>query len=165
MGEAREHLGEGAAGAGPRGAAGVSAQVELLGFLLADEEYAIDILEVKEIVRLQPITAVPRSPDWIRGIVTLRGVIVPIFDLRRRLGLAETEQGADARIVVAHRGDELAGLVVDRITEVVRVPAERIEPPPQTIGVSEAEYLRGVVRFEERLVILLNLARVLEAGP
>jgi purine-binding chemotaxis protein CheW len=107
---------------------------------------------------------VPRSPAWIRGIVTLRGVIVPIFDLRRRLGLGEIEHGADARIVVAYRGDEFAGLIVDRITQVVRAPADRIEPPPHTIGLAEAEYLRGVVRLEDRLVILLNLARVLEVG-
>src|SRR5512139_2783466 len=109
MDETRELSGEaaGVAGAGERGAA-ASAQVELLGFQLADEEYAIDVLEVKEIIRIQPITSVPRSPAWIRGIATLRGVIVPIFDLRRRLGLAEIEQGADARIVVAHRGEELA---------------------------------------------------------
>ncbi|HWR97982.1 MAG TPA: chemotaxis protein CheW [Candidatus Methanoperedens sp.] len=138
---------------------------ELLGFMLADEEYALDILEVKEIVRLLPITAVPRSPAWVRGIVTLRGVIVPIFDLRRRLGLAEAGDGPDARIVVAVRGEELAGLLVDRITQVFRAPAESIEPPPQTIGVAEAEYLRGVARLEDRLVILLNLPRVLEVAP
>ncbi|HEY5999240.1 MAG TPA: chemotaxis protein CheW [bacterium] len=166
MEEAREleEIAAGAAEGGPRGAAAASGQVELLGFRLADEEYGIDILEVKEIIRLQPITAVPRSPAWIRGIVTLRGVIVPIFDLRRRLGLAEIEQGADARIVVAYRGDEFAGLIVDRITQVVRTSADRIEPPPHTIGLAEAEYLRGVVRLEDRLVILLNLARVLEVG-
>jgi len=139
--------------------------MEILGFLLADEEYAVDVLEVREIVRLRPITAVPRSPEWIRGIVTLRGVIVPIYDLRRRLGLAGAEPGTDARIVVVTRGEELAGLVVDAITQVIRVPAERIEPPPQTIGEADAEYLRGVVRLDERLVILLDLARVLEIAP
>ena len=140
-------------------------QAELLGFMLADEEYAIDILEVKEIVRLQPITAVPRSVDWIRGIVTLRGVIVPIFDLRRRLGLPPGEAGPETRIVVAARGGEPAGLVVDRITQVLRVPHDRVEPPPHTIAAAEAEYLRGVARLEDRLEILLNLARVLETAP
>jgi len=140
-------------------------QAELLGFMLADEEYALDVLEVREIIRLQPITAVPRSADWILGIVTLRGVIVPIFDLRRRLGLPPGEAGPETRIVVAARGGEPAGLVVDRITQVLRVPHDRVEPPPHTIAAAEAEYLRGVARLEDRLVILLNLARVLETGP
>jgi purine-binding chemotaxis protein CheW len=144
------------------GAAGGGGQVELLGFMLSDEEYALDILEIKEIVRLQPITAVPRSPAWLKGIVTLRGVIVPIFDLRSRLGLQEIEHGTDTRIVVVYRGEELAGLIVDRITQVMRVGIDAIEPPPQTIAVVEAEFLRGVARFRDRLVILLNLARVLD---
>lgn len=139
-------------------------QAELLGFMLADEEYALDVLEVREIIRLQPITAVPRSAAWVRGIVTLRGVIVPIFDLRRRLGLPPDEPGPDTRIVVSERGGEPAGLIVDRITQVLRVPHDRLEPPPQTIATADAEYLRGVVRLEDRLVILLNLARVLESA-
>ena len=149
----------------PGSAPGAGEQVELLGFMLSDEQYALDILEVKEIVRLHAITPVPRSPEWLKGIVTLRGVIVPIFDLRSRLGLAEIEYGPDTRIVVVYRGDELAGLVVDRITQVMRLPVEAIEPPPQTIGTVEAEYLRGVARFRDQLVILLNLPRVVEAAP
>ncbi len=144
-------------------AAGVE-QVELLGFMLSDEEYALDILEIREIVRLQPITPVPRAPSWIRGIVTLRGVIVPIFDLRTRLGLAEVAPGPDARIVIVSRGEEQAGLIVDSITQVMRIEAAAIEPPPGTIGVVEAEFLRGVTRHRDRLVILLNLARVLDVA-
>ena len=152
----------GAAGAGGTGLA--ADQVELLGFMLSDEEYALDILEIKEIVRIQAITPVPRAPGWIRGIVTLRGVIIPIFDLRSRLGLAEVDPGPDTRIVIVYRGEEYAGLIVDGITQVMRVEAADIEPPPGTIGVVEAEFLRGVTRFRERLVILLNLPRVLDVG-
>ena len=140
-------------------------QIELLGFMLSDEQYALDILEIKEIVRLQAITPVPRSPAWLKGIVTLRGVIVPIFDLRSRLGLAEIEHGPETRIVVVYRGEEFAGLIVDSITQVMRLPVEAIEPTPQTIALVEAEYLRGVARFRDQLVILLNLPRVVEAAP
>ncbi len=155
-----------AAGEGRQGAGAAAAdQVELLGFMLSDEEYALDVLEIKEIVRLQPITVVPRSPAWVKGIVTLRGVIVPIFDLRSRLGLAEIAHGPDTRIVVVLRGEELAGLIVDSITQVMRTPLAGIEPPPQTIGEVEAEFLRGVVRVNDRLVILLSLARVLRVAP
>ncbi len=149
----------------PGTAPGAEVQVELLGFMLSDEQYALDILEIKEIVRLHAITPVPRSAPWLKGIVTLRGVIVPIFDLRSRLGLVEIEYGPESRIIVVYRGEEFAGLIVDRITQVIRVPVETIEPPPQTIGLVEAEYLRGVVRFREHLVILLNLPRVVETAP
>lgn len=137
-------------------------QAEFLGFMLSDEEYALDILEIKEIIRLQTITAVPRTPGYLKGIITLRGVIVPVFDLRRRLGLAETEHSPSTRIVVVYRGDEYAGLIVDAITQVMRVKVETIEPPPPTIGVVEAEFIRGVTRYQDRLVILLNLGRVLD---
>ena len=149
----------------PGSAPGDEGQIELLGFMVSDEQYALDILEVKEIVRLHAITSVPRSPPWLKGIVTLRGVIVPIFDLRSRLGLAEIEYGPETRIVVVYRGEEFAGLIVDGITQVMRLPVEAIEPPPQTIGPVEAEYLRGVARFRDQLVILLNLSRVVEAAP
>ena len=151
--------------AAPGSVLGAGDQVELLGFMLSDEQYALDILEVKEIVRLHAITSVPRSPPWLKGIVTLRGIIVPIFDLRSRLGLAEIEHGPETRIVVVYRGEEFAGLIVDGITQVMRLPVETIEPPPQTIGQVEAEYLRGVARFRDRLVILLNLPRVVEVAP
>lgn len=149
----------------PASATGADDQIELLGFMLSDEQYALDILEVKEIVRLHAITPVPRSASWLKGIVTLRGIIVPIFDLRTRLGLAEIEHGPDTRIVVVYRGEEYAGLIVDRITQVMRLPVATIEPPPQTIGLVEAQFLRGVVRFRDHLVILLNLVPVVEAEP
>ena len=149
----------------PESAPGAAGRIELLGFMLSNEQYALDILEIKEIVRLHAITPVPRSPPWLKGIVTLRGIIVPIFDLRSRLGLAEIEHGPETRIVVVYRGEEFAGLIVDSITQVMRLPVEAIEPPPQTIGPVEAEYLRGVARFRDQLVILLNLPRVVEAAP
>jgi purine-binding chemotaxis protein CheW len=150
--------------ASAEGTTGPAAQIELLGFMLSDEEYAIDILEIKEIVRMQPVTPVPRSPAWLKGIVTLRGIIVPIFDLRSRLGLAEIPYDGETRIVVVYRGEEYAGLVVDRITQVMRAPASSVEPPPQTIGLVEAEFIRGVARISDRLVILLQLAHVLEVS-
>jgi len=135
---------------------------ELLGFMLDDEEYALDILEIKEIIRLQTITPVPRTPGYLKGIITLRGVIVPVFDLRSRLGLKEAEHGPRTRIVVVYRGDEFAGMIVDSITQVMRVSEDRIEPPPTTIGTVEAEFIKGVTRYQERLIILLNLSRVLD---
>jgi purine-binding chemotaxis protein CheW len=141
-----------------------SHQAEFLGFMLADEEYALDILEIKEIIRLQDITVVPRTPGYLKGIITLRGVIIPVFDLRCRLGLDEAEHDSRTRIVVVYRGEEFAGLIVDSITQVMRVDLDAIEPPPPTIGIVEAEYIKGVTHIGERLIILLNLARVLDVN-
>jgi purine-binding chemotaxis protein CheW len=139
-------------------------RIELLGFMLSNEEYALDILEIKEIIRPQIVTVVPRTPDFLKGIITLRGVIVPVFDLRRRLGLEEAPQGQGTRIVVVYRGDEYAGLIVDSITQVMRVGLDSIEPTPPTVGVVEAEFIKGVTRHQDRLVILLNLNRVLDTS-
>jgi purine-binding chemotaxis protein CheW len=157
-----DEVGEGLQELREEGSAVGEGMTELLGFMLADEEYALDILEIKEIIRLQTITPVPRTPDYLKGIITLRGVIVPVFDLRSRLGLKEAEHGPHTRIVVVYRGDEFAGMIVDSITQVMRVGVERIEPPPTTIGTVEAEFIKGVTRHQERLIILLNLARVLD---
>lgn len=147
---------------GEEGLSGDVQRVDLLGFMLSDEEYALDILEVKEIIRPRRITAVPRTRDCLRGIITLRGVIVPVFDLRRRLGLGEISEGPKRRIVIVYRGEEHAGLIVDSITQVMPVAVDGIEPSPPTIGVVEGEFIRGVTRHQERLVILLNLSRVLD---
>jgi len=149
-------------GEGAGEVSGPEQTVELLGFMLSDEEYALDILEIKEIIRPQAVTSVPRTPEYLKGIITLRGVIVPLFDLRCRLGLKETVEGPRTRIVVVYQGEEFAGLVVDSITQVMGVRVDGIEPPPPTIGVVEAEFIKGVTRHQERLVILLNLRSVLD---
>lgn len=143
---------------------GEGQRVELIGFMLSDEEYALDILEVREIVRPRRITPVPRTEDYLRGVITLRGVIVPVFDLRLRLGLGEALEGPNTKIIVVYRGEECAGLIVDSITQVMRVAVAGIEPPPPTIGAVEGEFIGGVTRHRERLVILLNLNRVLDVG-
>ncbi len=158
----KEQQGEHVLKAGEEAAEEATGQVEFLGFMLSSEEYALDILEIKEIIRLQTITTVPRTPAYLKGIITLRGVIIPVFDLRCRLGLEEAEHGPSTRIVVVYRGEEYAGLIVDSITQVMRVKVGSIEPPPPTIGVVEAEFIRGVTRYQDRLIILLNLGRVLE---
>lgn len=144
------------------GGAAAGGLTEFLGFMLDDEEYALDILEIKEIIRLQAITPVPRTPGYLKGIITLRGIIVPVFDLRSRLGLKEAEHGPRTRVVVVYRGDEFAGMIVDSITQVMRVSVDKVEPTPPTIGTVEAEFIKGVTRHQERLIILLNLTRVLD---
>ena len=136
--------------------------VEYLAFRLATEEYAVKVENVREIIRLQKITTVPRAPDFVRGIISLRGVIIPVFNIKRRLGLAETEKARSTRIIVVADGSGLQGIIVDRVTGVARLKRDTIEPPPAVISGVEAEYIEGVGRIGERLLILFNTGKVLE---
>lgn len=133
--------------------------LELLAFQLADEEYAIDILKIKEIIRSLEITPVPRRPPVIKGIISLRGTIIPIYDLRTRLGLTESPPTRNSRILVVELNKGLVGIISDRVTEVVKVNGKDVEPPPATGDGMTAGHLKGVTRVNGRLIILLNLTK------
>jgi len=135
--------------------------IEYLAFMLSGEEYAVKVEDVDEIIRLQKITMVPRADDFVEGIISLRGVIIPVFDIKRRLGLDLAERGRYTRIVIVSDGDNPQGIIVDRVTGVARLRESSIEPPPAVIGGVEGEYLEGVGRIEERLLILFNIRKVL----
>jgi len=131
---------------------------------LAGEGYAIEISTIQEIIRMQPITRIPNGPGWIEGVTNLRGRVIPVLDLRRRLGLQAGEVTRRCRIVVAELGGHTLGLVVDAVSEVLRLPAEAVEPPSSLVMTAECTYLRAVARLDERLVLLLDLARLLSPG-
>jgi len=136
---------------------------EWLTFRLGTEEYALDIAGVSEIIKFREITDIPRVPDFILGIVSLRGIIVPIFDLKKRLKLGPGEMTPASRIIVCQMGERSAGLLVDSITQVVRIPAGGIEPPPAVLSGVDRELLEGVGRIQGRMLILLDMANVLDA--
>jgi purine-binding chemotaxis protein CheW len=140
-----------------------SGNVELLAFMLGDEEYALKMEEAREIIRWRKPTKVPRAPEYIIGIISLRGVILPVFDVKKRLGLGELNPSRHTRIIVVSEGGSLSGMVVDRITGVTAVPAQAIESAPAVIDGSEAEYIEGVGRAGERLLILIRASRALSA--
>ncbi|MBI5746199.1 MAG: chemotaxis protein CheW [Nitrospirae bacterium] len=137
-------------------------QEELLSFFLGDEEYAIDIITIKEIIGMMDITFVPRADDCIRGIISLRGAIIPIFDIRNRLGLREPGDSNKGRIIVISIDRELIGITVNGVAEVVKIRGFDIEPTPFTISGIDAEYIRGIVRYKGRIVILLDIVRLLK---
>ncbi len=132
-------------------------ELQLVTFNLAQEEFAIDILQVQEINRILDITAIPRSPDWVRGVVNLRGRIVPVVDLRRHFALPPADETADSRIVVVDVMDRTLGLMVDRVNEVLRVAATTVEPPPQMVSGVDRRFIQGVGKRDERLFLLLDL--------
>ncbi len=132
---------------------------ELLSFRLGGEEYAVLVADVREVLKSYHLTIVPNSPDYILGVMTLRGTVLPIIDLCKRFGLAQATKDEKSRIVVASSADEEAGLLVDRVTGVFRILPEEIKPVPENIE-QGAEFLRGIVRTADRLYILLDLEKV-----
>lgn len=135
---------------------------QLVVFQLAGETYGLDINCVQEIIRLQEVTRVPRTPDFVEGVINLRGRIIPVVDMRKRFSLPAGDQTANSRIMVVEMGPVTVGFIVDAVTEVLRLSEEDIEPPPSIMGGIDTAYLRGVGKRQDRLIILLDVGKVLE---
>jgi purine-binding chemotaxis protein CheW len=140
-----------------------SARGKFLTFFLAGEEYGIEILSVHEIIGMMPITSVPGTPDHIRGIVNLRGKIIPIVDLRRKFGMESKAQTAETCIIVVHVQGVEIGTVVDRVSEVLNIAAEDIEPAPSFGRDVNTDYILGIGKSQSKVKILLNIDRVISA--
>ncbi len=134
---------------------------QLVVFDLSTEAYGVDIGAVREIIRLQDITRVPRTPEFVEGVINLRGKVIPVVDLRKRFGLQTEDESKDNRIVVVNIGAQDIGVVVDAVTEVLRIATESVEPPASVITTADSEYLLGIAKLDSRLIILLDLEQVL----
>lgn len=129
----------------------------LVCFRLGEEEYGVDIGGVQEINRMMPITRVPRAPAFMKGVINLRGQLIPIVDLRQRFGMAAVEPTKATRIVVVEIGHNRVGLIVDGVSEVLKIPIEHIEAAPNMMTDVQGGYIRGVGKSGERLIVLLEL--------
>jgi purine-binding chemotaxis protein CheW len=138
--------------------------LELLCFRVAHEEYALSILDIKEIIKPREVTEVPRVPSFVRGILSLRGIIIPVFDMRVRLGLAGAPHSERERIVVVKRQNGFCGVLVDEVVQVVRIPHGGIEPPPVVLEGIDREFVQGIGRVGGRMLILLDMEKVLDVG-
>ncbi|MCC2643183.1 MAG: cheW [Nitrospira sp.] len=139
---------------------------DLLQFVICrigNEEFAVDVLSVQEINRIVEVTRVPKTPPYVEGVINLRGRIIPVLDLRKLFGLTGAKRTTNTRIVVVSVQARLVGLVVDSVEEVLRVPKSAIEPPPSVGTMAGAEFTQGVGRIEDRLLILVDLNRLLLA--
>ncbi len=134
---------------------------QLVIFDLAAESYGVDINAVQGIIRMQTITRVPRTPEFVEGVINLRGEVIPVVDLRKRFGLTATEETKDSRIVVVYIGGQQVGMIVDAVTEVLRISADSIEPPSSVITSADSAYLMGIAKLEDRLITLLDLEQAL----
>ena len=136
--------------------------LQMVTFKIGEEEFGVDILRVQEIIRIMEITRVPKAPHFVEGVINLRGRVIPIIDLRRRFGLTAREHDKDTRIIVIEINKMIVGFVVDAVHEVLRIPADTVEPPPPAVmGGVDSEYIKGVGKLDDRLLILLDLDRLL----
>jgi len=134
-----------------------TSELQIVVFELDDERYGLDIATVYEIIRHQPITAVPHAPAFVEGVINLRGRIIPVVNLRERFNMAGGELTKATRIVVCEAAGTRVGLVVDAVSEVLMVPADAIEATPDVAAGRDHAYLRGIAKLGDRLIILLSL--------
>jgi purine-binding chemotaxis protein CheW len=135
--------------------------VHLVTFNLG-EEYGVPISQVQEIVRVSGITMVPNSPSYMEGVINLRGRVLPVLNLRKRLRLSNKEISKASRIVVTEVGNKVIGLLVDAVSHVIRIPSEYVEPAPEEVLEIDTDYITGVGKLQSRLVILLDLGKLLK---
>lgn len=135
--------------------------LQLVSFKIGNEEFGIDIFNVKEINRMVNITKVPNSPDYVEGIINLRGKVIPVIDLRTKLGMPKKEHDKDTRIVVADIDGRTVGFLVDAVSEVLRIPRNITEAPPALTTGINSDYITAVGKLEDRLLTLLDLTKVL----
>jgi purine-binding chemotaxis protein CheW len=135
--------------------------LQLVSFQIGSEEFGIDILMVQEIIRLIEITKIPNSPSYIEGIVNLRGKVISIIDLRVKLGIEKISPTNETRIIVVDIDSMIVGFLVDSVSEVLRIPKSITEAPPSIVNGLDTEYITAVGKLEDRLLILLDLKKVL----
>ncbi len=134
---------------------------QLVTFRLGDDLFAADIYSVERVLRYQPPTPIPNVPEWVDGVIEYRGRIIPVIDLRLRFGLERTPARPESRILVFTVGNEWIGAIVDAVLEVASPTADQLSPPPPLFRGLSAEFLRGIVRRNDRLVVFLEVTRLL----
>jgi purine-binding chemotaxis protein CheW len=135
--------------------------MQLVSFRLAQEEYGIEITRVREIILMGAITRVPQTPRYVKGLINLRSTVIPVVDLRIRFGLPESDATDESRIMVVNVGGKTIGIVVDAVSEVLRISTDQIAPPPPTVVGLGTEYLTGLVKLAKHILILLDIDKVL----
>lgn len=136
--------------------------LQIVSFCLGDEEYGVNIMNVQEVILVGKITPLPRVPSHICGLINLRGHVIPIIDLRKKFELPPSDAGEQSRIIIVNVVGKTMGVTVDAVDEVLRVNQSDIEPAPDALLGSAEEYLKGLVRFESKLLVLLDIQKIIE---
>ena len=135
--------------------------LQLVGFKVEREFFGVQIAAVKEIVRVPQITPVPDTPIFVEGVINLRGMVVPVIDMRKRIGAPPVERQKENRVLILELDGKIVGITVDSASEIIKLPEDAIEPPPEIVSYLGGEYVTGVGKLKERLIVLLDLARLL----
>ncbi|MBD7936703.1 MULTISPECIES: chemotaxis protein CheW [Cytobacillus] len=135
--------------------------VQLIVFQLGDKEYGVPVADVLSIEKIEHITRVPGTEKYIKGVINLRGVILPIVDLRTRFNLPEHPYSQHTRIIITKKGEKEVGLIVDTANDVIDVATSQLEPPPEVVGTESFDYIKAVAKMNQQILILIDLAKVL----
>lgn len=138
----------------------VHGTMQLVSFKLGKELYGIEITKVREIILITEITRIPETPHFLKGLINLRSTVIPVIDLRARFGLPEAELSDESRIMVLQACGKTIGIMVDAVSEVLRVKQDQIAPPPPTVAGLGRDYLYGLVKLDDRLLILLDIDKI-----
>jgi purine-binding chemotaxis protein CheW len=136
--------------------------IQLVGFRLDSEDYAIAITKIQEIILMKPITRIPQVPDFIEGLINLRGSVIPIINLRKRFGLPAREVDDETRTIVVNVHDKTVGCIVDAVTQVMRINRDQVQPPPLSVLAVAHQYISGLARLEDRLLIILDIDQLFD---
>jgi purine-binding chemotaxis protein CheW len=136
-------------------------ETQLVVFALGQEEFACKITDVREVLKMMKITPLPHCLDFVEGVINLRGEVIPVIDLRKRFGMMEVERTNNSRIIIAEVASSLVGLIVDSVSEVLRIPDRQIQAPPDRVAGTRTHFILGVGKVEDRLLIILNLDKIL----
>ncbi len=134
---------------------------QIVAFSLGSETYGVDIGQVREIIPMQKIVPVPRAPEFVEGIINLRGKVIPVLDLRKHFGFEKKERDGNQKIVLSEAGGENIGVIVDSVSSVLRIPEDFVEPPASVITGDKVEYIRGIAKVNDSLIVLLDLTRII----
>ncbi|MBF0464919.1 MAG: chemotaxis protein CheW [Nitrospirae bacterium] len=138
--------------------------LQLVTFTLGTEEYAVDILKVQEINRMTSITMVPNAPPFVEGVINLRGKVIPVVNLRKKFGIPGMEDSENAKIMIVDLKGVTMGLIVDAVSEVLRVPANIVEPTPPMATDISTEFIYGIAKLNDRLIIMLDLDKMIDSA-
>ena len=134
---------------------------QIVSFTIGGEEYGIDIKQVQEVILIGKITELPQVPHYVRGLINLRGLVIPVVDLRARLGLEMRPFTDESRIIVSNHEDRIVGVLVDAVKEILRFSSDQVEVPPSGIMKSDQQFVSGLIRFEDRILLRLALSNLL----
>lgn len=135
--------------------------LQLVTFTLGKEEYGVEILKVEEINRMTEITGVPNSTPYLEGVINLRGRVIPVVNLRKKFGLADKNYDQQSRIIILNIQGVTTGVIVDSVSEVLRISSDMVEPPPPMASSVSAEFINGIAKLEHRLIILIDIDKLL----